>query len=119
MRIKIRKAMRRANRRGCNRPFGQGRAACRMHRRRAKGTQGRCSGIACHIKRVSLSVFSSGLGGVEVHALDTEFALSVQPERQPHHRPNHVVAPRILVAAPRLAMERLPKYLPHLPQCVF
>lgn len=54
-----------------------------------------------------------------LHALDTEFALSVQPERQPHHRPNHVVAPRILVAAPHLAIERLPKYLPHLPQYVF
>ena len=56
-------------------------------------------------------MISSKLARVEVHALQREFALGKKPERQLHHRLNHVVAPRILVATLRLAMKRLLEYL--------
>lgn len=119
MHTELRKVTYRASRRGYNQPFGQGCAACSMHWRRARGTRYQCSETAYHIKRVSLSVSSSGLARVEIHALQREFALCIQPERQPHHRPNHVVAPCVFVSASCLAMQCFLEYLFHFPQGVF
>lgn len=90
-----------------------------MHRPRVRETQCRCSEIVYRIENVSLSVFPTRLARVEVHALQREFSLGVQPERQLHHRPDHVVAPCILVPASRLAMQCLHEYFFHFPQRVF
>jgi hypothetical protein len=115
----LRKVTCHASRRGYNQPFGQGCAACPMHRRRARGTRHQCSETAYDIRRVSLSVLSSGLARVEIHALQREFALCVQPERQPHHRPNYIVAPCVFISASCLAMQCFLKYLFHFPQGIF
>ena len=105
MHTELRKVTYRASRRGYNQPSGQGCAVCPMHRRRARGTRYQCSETAYHIKRVSGSVLSSGLARVEIHALQRESALCVQPERQPHHWPNYIVAPCVFVSASCLAMQ--------------
>jgi hypothetical protein len=90
-----------------------------MHRRRARGTRHQCSETAYDIRRVSLSVPSGGLAGVEIHALQREFALCVQPERQPDHRPNYIVAPCVFVSASCLAMQCFLEYLFRFPPGVF